>query len=81
MSEPSPSAFTARGFLFMNFVEDSAERFRSRHRASWIELVVAIFIEPRTSYVEQFQAGHEARQRERINGELGDGFIGAGIDL
>jgi hypothetical protein len=32
-------------------------------------------------YVEQLQAGHEARQRERINGELGDGFIGVGIGL
>jgi hypothetical protein len=65
----------------MNFVEDAAERFWSGQRTARIELVVTAFVEPGAGYVEQLQAGNEARQRERVNGKLGDGFVGARVRL
>jgi hypothetical protein len=65
----------------MNFVEVAAQGFRAGQREPWIELVVAGLVEPTAFNVEQLQAGHEARQRERIDGELGDRFAGARIGL
>jgi hypothetical protein len=34
------------------------------------------FVEPRALDIDQFQPGHEARKRQRINGKLGDRFLG-----
>jgi hypothetical protein len=45
------------------------------------ELAVFVFIEPRALDVEQLEAGDKTRQRERVDRELRDRPVGAGIRL
>jgi hypothetical protein len=80
-SGPWRSGFAAPGFLSINFVENSAQRLWMRQREPGIELVITGLIEPCAGDIEELSTGHKARQCERINGELGDRFIGAGIGL
>jgi hypothetical protein len=50
-------------------------------QASRRELVVAGLVEPRAFDVEEGEAGREAREGERVNRELRDGLVGAGVGL
>jgi hypothetical protein len=59
----------------MDFIEDASKGFRSRQRMRRIEFVVAILVKPRAGDIEQLEAWHRARKRERINGELSDGLL------
>jgi hypothetical protein len=45
------------------------------------ELAVLLLIEPRTLDVEEPEARNTAREGERVDGELGDRFVGPGIRL
>ncbi len=45
------------------------------------KLIVLLFVEPRAFNVEEFEARHADRERERIDRELRDGFIRACIGL
>ena len=57
------------------FLREAAQQTPGR------EFVVAGFVEPRALDVRENEAGHEAREGERVNGELRDGFVGARIGL
>jgi hypothetical protein len=81
LSEPRWRALTARSFFFMNFVEDVAQGFRAGQREAEIKLVEAGFVKPHAGNVEQLQGGHEARQRERLDGKLGDRFADVRVGL
>ena len=59
-----------------NRLRRSARQQRAREK-----LAVFLLVEPRTLDVEELEAGDEARQRERIDRELGDRSIGASVRL
>ena len=45
------------------------------------KFAILFFVEPRALDVEEFETGNEARQRERVDRELRDRPIGAGVGL
>ena len=45
------------------------------------KFVITTFVEPRACDVEQLEARHQAREREGVDGELGNRFVGTGVGL
>src|SRR5271166_1598019 len=52
-----------------------------REKRARKKLVVFFFVEPGAFDVEEFEAGHTDRERERIDRQLRDGLVGARVRL